>query len=459
MELQPAIIVHGGAWMSGDKNMYMELGNTFAGQYHFTTVVTNYQLSIEPWHAVHPTHIQDVAQGFAWVVAHIAEYGGDPNQIYVFGQSAGGHLVSLLTTDATWLAAHGLSSEKIRKVVSMSGAYNLPDFVVWPQNPLELTSGQVLMYKALCVSTFGGWDASDLNPASPVRFISAEQPEFLLINLNETETFTDMPGMRNDAINFYEKIKALNSPAVTIEFLNESDIPELILNKDFPGDFDGHYEEIYSINTEYWDCKSVRLVAEFIRIPLSTPVLREPVANQTGVSLTPHFSWQPDLAASNYWLQVADNYNIQNPVFDAAVGDTGWTISTLAAGKDYFWRVKAVNALEESDWSAIQSFTTGSSDGVEMLPVISSQADLLRSYPNPFNGAVQIEIRLNHAAESARLEIFNLLGRTVYANELPLAPGLNRTLWHPAADIESGIYFIRVQSGRVTRVHRILYLK
>jgi acetyl esterase/lipase len=33
------IFIHGGAWKQGDKNMYMELGNTFAGYYNLTTVV------------------------------------------------------------------------------------------------------------------------------------------------------------------------------------------------------------------------------------------------------------------------------------------------------------------------------------------------------------------------------------------------------------------------------------
>jgi len=87
------------------KNIYMELGNTFAGFYHFTTVIANYQLSTDPWNAVHPTHVQDVALAFNWVYRNIAEYGGDPDNIYVFGQSAGGHLVSLLATDSTYLQA------------------------------------------------------------------------------------------------------------------------------------------------------------------------------------------------------------------------------------------------------------------------------------------------------------------------------------------------------------------
>jgi acetyl esterase/lipase len=451
--------VHGGAWRQGDKNLYMELGNTFAGMYHLTTVVVNYQLSTDPWNAVHPTHVEDVALAFAWVVQHIAEYGGDPENIFVFGQSAGAHLLSLLATDERYLAAHGLGIDKIRKIISMSGAYNLPNLVQWPQNPLDLTVDEVLMYKTLCLSTFGGWEDADLNPASPAKFIGVDQPPFLIISLNETDTFHDMPGFRKDAINFYEKIKALNGPTVELTYLSETDIPPEILQLDFPGDFDAHYQEIYAINTEYWDCKSAQIVAAFVQPPPAAPELREPVADATNVATTAAFLWNSDLSASYYWLQVAGNFNFENSVFDAAIGDTSWVVSGLTAGQNYFWRVKAVSALGKSDWSAARTFTTENSASVISVPVIAQPPDLLRSYPNPFNGAVRIEFQFNRVTEKVRLEIFNLLGRVVYSKEMSVANELNYMNWQPDTTLESGIYFIRLQAGSENRVHRMIYLK
>jgi len=77
------LFIHGGAWRQGDKNMYLELGNTFAGYYNATTVVASYQLSADPWNAKHPTHVKDVAMAFRWVHDHIAEYGGDMRDISV----------------------------------------------------------------------------------------------------------------------------------------------------------------------------------------------------------------------------------------------------------------------------------------------------------------------------------------------------------------------------------------
>jgi hypothetical protein len=45
---------------------------------------------------------RDCARAFAWLRAHVAEYGGDPDRLFVSGQSAGGHLSALLaSTTAT----------------------------------------------------------------------------------------------------------------------------------------------------------------------------------------------------------------------------------------------------------------------------------------------------------------------------------------------------------------------
>lgn len=92
--------IHGGGWASGDRKLYIAVGNVFARN-GIGTVVISYRLSPE---VQHPGHIQDVAKAFAWTQKNIAEYGGDPEQIFVAGQSAGGHLTALLATNTKYLA-------------------------------------------------------------------------------------------------------------------------------------------------------------------------------------------------------------------------------------------------------------------------------------------------------------------------------------------------------------------
>ncbi len=144
--------VHGGAWKSGDKSDYRELGNTFAGTHGFVTVVVNYRLSPE---VKHPAHVQDVAGAFAWTYKKISKYGGDPQRITIFGHSAGGHLVSLLAADASYLKAHRISTGKIRGGVSMSGRYDL--------------AGLPRFFAPVLYTAFGASDKAALRAASPVR--------------------------------------------------------------------------------------------------------------------------------------------------------------------------------------------------------------------------------------------------------------------------------------------------
>jgi acetyl esterase/lipase len=249
------LFIHGGAWTQGDKNIYLELGNVLAGHHGLTTVVANYELSAPPWYAVHPVHVSDAARALAWVHRHIAEYGGDPAAIYLFGQSAGGHLVSLLASDPTYLAAEGLDSSLIRGVVTMSGAYDLAALAAWPGNQRGLSAVEVLGYRTLFLSVFGGFDAASLAAASPATWVRTSMPPFRVIYAWE-----DMPGFPEEAVAFHSLVTALGQPYADLVELEESDIPAEVLALGLGG----HYEEIYAINTRDHDSVSTRAVVDFI---------------------------------------------------------------------------------------------------------------------------------------------------------------------------------------------------
>lgn len=107
----PVIVsYYGNQLMGGDKSEDAFIGRRFASA-GFVTAVVNYRLSPA---VSHPAHIQDAAASFAWAKRHIAEYGGDPDRVFVIGYSAGGYLAALLATDPRYLAAHKLSPHDIR---------------------------------------------------------------------------------------------------------------------------------------------------------------------------------------------------------------------------------------------------------------------------------------------------------------------------------------------------------
>ena len=116
----PVIVsYYGNQLMGGDKSEDAFIGRRFASA-GFVTAVVNYRLSPA---VSHPAHIQDAAASFAWAKRHIAEYGGDPDRVFIIGYSAGGYLAALLATDPRYLAAHKLSPSDIRGVVPVSAFY------------------------------------------------------------------------------------------------------------------------------------------------------------------------------------------------------------------------------------------------------------------------------------------------------------------------------------------------
>lgn len=85
------IFIHGGNWNSGRKGTYDLLGRNFANK-SIITVIPDYTLSPN---ASYDTMTEQIAQVIIWCKENIHKYGGDPNQIFVSGHSAGGHLGAL----------------------------------------------------------------------------------------------------------------------------------------------------------------------------------------------------------------------------------------------------------------------------------------------------------------------------------------------------------------------------
>ncbi|SNR52361.1 alpha/beta hydrolase [Hymenobacter mucosus] len=106
------LFIHGGSWNSGSKNFYSFIGRRLAKQ-GIVAVVVNYRLA--PKVEV-PAMADDCARAVAWTVAHIADYGGNPQRVYLMGHSAGGGLAALLATDDRLLARHGVAQHAIRGV-------------------------------------------------------------------------------------------------------------------------------------------------------------------------------------------------------------------------------------------------------------------------------------------------------------------------------------------------------
>ncbi len=118
--------IHGGGWQAGDKTSVQEKPKAFVDK-GFVFVSTNYRLlpNVEMG-----TIIRDVAKSLGWVHKHIAEYGGDPNRIFVMGHSAGAQLAALICTDDRYLKAEGVPFGVLRGCVPVDGdTYDVPAII------------------------------------------------------------------------------------------------------------------------------------------------------------------------------------------------------------------------------------------------------------------------------------------------------------------------------------------
>jgi arylformamidase len=189
--------VHGGAWVHGDKSflgVYSALGMCFA-RHGIATVVTNYRLSPS---VKHPEHIKDVARAFAWTYRNIEKYGGRTDQIFVCGHSAGGHLVSLLSTDESYLKAEGLTLKAIKGAIPISGVYTLPE--------------------NLFAGVFGE-DPERRKNAFPLNHVRDGEPPFLILYAER-----DFPTCDEMSEGFCKALKSKQCKAETVEIKNRNHI-------------------------------------------------------------------------------------------------------------------------------------------------------------------------------------------------------------------------------------------
>jgi acetyl esterase/lipase len=117
--------VHGGGFRMGDKASSKDLASKpeyFTSKLGYILVSVNYRLIPE---GQYPTNTQDVADAVAWVHNNIADFGGDPNQIFLMGHSAGAQLVAQVATDDKFLKKAGTDLRILKAVIANEGGYGV----------------------------------------------------------------------------------------------------------------------------------------------------------------------------------------------------------------------------------------------------------------------------------------------------------------------------------------------
>ena len=90
------------------------------------------------------------------------------------------------------------------------------------------------------------------------------------------------------------------------------------------------------------------------------PTLLSPADVSSGTDVAPTLSWNADVTADSQQVQVSLVSDFASTVYDKSnITSSSTKVNPpLLKNTTYYWRVKSINALGSSDWSAVWSFTT-----------------------------------------------------------------------------------------------------
>lgn len=173
------LLIHGGAWRSGDRSMEMPMASSLASTGYVTATV-EYRLSPE---AGYPAAVIDLMNAVRWLRANAETLGIDPGKIGIYGCSSGGHLASLMgMTNGKKMydtvGTNGALSSSVQAVVNVDGPLDLTD-------PEESGKDIDPAKPSACAQWFGATykDAPDMwIDASPVHHVSRYSAPIAFIN-------------------------------------------------------------------------------------------------------------------------------------------------------------------------------------------------------------------------------------------------------------------------------------
>jgi acetyl esterase/lipase len=179
------IFIHGGAWQYGDQKQLAAMGKVLADR-----GVVAFLIDYRKYPQVtYPAFVDDTVAALNWVMAHAAEYGGDPARVVVAGHSAGAHLTVIPFTDDTFRKKLAFDPMAIRGLVPISGPFVFAEVGEHAASQKELHN------------VMGGEEG--YRKSEPIGYPRADLPPVLVMN-GDKDDLTPLP----QAERYAEALKA-----------------------------------------------------------------------------------------------------------------------------------------------------------------------------------------------------------------------------------------------------------
>ena len=160
-------------------------------------------------------------------------------------------------------------------------------------------------------------------------------------------------------------------------------------------------------------------------------------------------------------------YYFRDRAYDMSV-EPVFSIPHTASTLTIVWYLGAVSGSAAQNWQGggdeswaidnVRVDVTSDPTGIGDAPFPRSLT-LLPNAPNPFSGVTTLQIGSTVAGE-ASIEVFDVSGRRVRAERVPLAAGWQGLAWNGLDDdgkpLPSGVYFYRIHANGQTQAHKFI---
>ena len=202
--------------------------------------------------------------------------------------------------------------------------------------------------------------------------------------------------------------------------------------------------------------------AFFVKMSIpAAPDLVYPPKNAQNILTNPIFEWDSNGAISTHRIQIATDSNFSSLILNTSgivnhyfqMPNNILQLSTL-----YYWRVNGTNVMGTGPWSVVWHFRVRDTGIEKISSEIPAEFRLHNNYPNPFNPETNIKFELPKSG-LAVITIYDMLGNkiAVPVNQ-PLSAGVYKVNWI-AANLASGIYFLRIETKDFVDTKRMVLLK
>ncbi|KAK6442396.1 hypothetical protein LTR95_001378 [Oleoguttula sp. CCFEE 5521] len=196
--LKPVMVyIYGGGFATGSASNPTNDGGNLAARGDVVVIDIAYRLSTLGFLAlndgVHNGNywLSDCIAGLQWVQKYAAAFGGDPNQVTIFGESAGAETVqALLATSEAKGLFHGaiMQSNYRQPYIPISTSVNQSTNAI-----LKLTGCNTPSNQLACLQAYNASALIDLKTISNAPVIDGKYLKSSYINLNSTSTLNSVP--------------------------------------------------------------------------------------------------------------------------------------------------------------------------------------------------------------------------------------------------------------------------